>query len=1023
MKMQSKFALMAGAASAVLLISAGAALAQDATPQSTPAQEGEAAQVEDIVVVGSQIRGASTTAALPVTVVTQEEIIATGAVSGDDLLRSIPQMGDVLFSSANNPQTSNAARGDVNSVNLRSLGVGNTLVLLNGRRIVQHPTSQGTSDTGTVPVLSYNSNAIPVSGLERLEVLLDGAAAIYGADAVAGVVNTVLQQDFDGLEMKAQYGGAEGTHRREFTFGMFAGKDFQRGNLSGFLDYTNRTAQQASDEPYTASDDRRSLFANVPGYENSTDTDGRSSYTAWANFQTPFQVRRGTTALTTGAGAFHNQPSSFGCTAPVGGDVCLASGNISYSGAGRELRYDGARGTTQSPDIERLNLFVSGHYDLDNGVTAFGELGYYTASTQNIQPPTILLNPLWIPASNYWNPFGPVTFADGTRNPNRLAGLTNVPTAGTAVKLVRYRFNDLGAQVVDVDNWQSRFLGGLRGEWRGFDWESAVLYSEAEATDSSNAVNLTALQANLALSTPDAYNPFSGGCVNDTSFGDCTPSSQAAIDAITTDLTRVSKTTLALWDFKVSRPDVFTLPGGPVGMALGVEARRETQRDDRDADLDGTNVFRDSVSGEISQSNIAAVSSNPDTYGKREVYSAYVEFAVPVVSPEMNIPLVRSLDFQLAGRYEHYSDFGDVAKPKIAMAWDLVEGVRVRGSYSEGFRAPNLEQTNAAQYGRLSTNNDYIRCEADLRLGRITNFNQCSQPASASLLVSGNPELQPEESTNQSIGLVLQPWFIPEQFGRFTFTLDRWKIEQEKIVGLLGAQSNVVLDYLNILNGTRNDNVNRAAVTADDIAFFQGSGITPVGQIVSVEDQFINLLPQTVEGLDIGLQWRLRGTPWGNFRASVNAAHLTKFDRSPGPLVESLFAAREAGQINANTPLPISQTLLARNGRPEWRVTGSFTWSQGPWQVGAFTQYNSAVTETGFLSAQGDPWQVDNQITGNLYGQYEFGDNAGFASGTTVRLGARNITDEQPPLTSSGYLGALYNPYGRYWYANISKTF
>ncbi|WP_295168112.1 TonB-dependent receptor [uncultured Brevundimonas sp.] len=1023
MKMQSKFALMAGAASAVLLVSAGAALAQDAAPQSTPPQEGEAAQVEDIVVVGSQIRGASTTAALPVTVVTQEEIIATGAVSGDDLLRSIPQMGDVLFSSANNPQTSNAARGDVNSVNLRSLGVGNTLVLLNGRRIVQHPTSQGTSDTGTVPVLSYNSNAIPVSGLERLEVLLDGAAAIYGADAVAGVVNTVLQQDFDGLEMKAQYGGAEGTHRREFTFGMFAGKDFERGNLSGFLDYTNRTAQQASDEPYTASDDRRSLFANVPGYENSTDTDGRSSYTAWANFQTPFQVRRGTTALTTGAGAFHNQPSSFGCTAPVGGDVCLASGNISYSGAGRELRYDGARGTTQSPDIERLNLFVSGHYDLDNGVTAFGELGYYTASTQNIQPPTILLNPLWIPASNYWNPFGPVTFADGTRNPNRLAGLTNVPTAGTAVKLVRYRFNDLGAQVVDVDNWQSRFLGGLRGEWRGFDWESALLYSEAEATDSSNAVNLTALQANLALSTPDAYNPFSGGCVNDTSFGDCTPSSQAAIDAITTDLTRVSKTTLALWDFKLSRADVFALPAGPVGMALGVEARRETQRDDRDADLDGTNVFRDSVSGEISQSNIAAVSSNPDTYGKREVYSAYVEFAVPVVSPEMNIPLVRSLDFQLAGRYEHYSDFGDVAKPKIAMAWDLVEGVRVRGSYSEGFRAPNLEQTNAAQYGRLSTNNDYIRCEADLRLGRITNFNQCSQPASASLLVSGNPELQPEESTNQSIGLVLQPWFIPEQFGRFTFTLDRWKIEQEKIVGLLGAQSNVVLDYLNILNGTRNDNVNRAAVTADDIAFFQGSGITPVGQIVSVEDQFINLLPQTVEGLDIGLQWRLRGTPWGNFRASVNAAHLTKFDRSPGPLVESLFAAREAGQINANTPLPISQTLLARNGRPEWRVTGSFTWSQGPWQVGAFTQYNSAVTETGFLSAQGDPRQVDSQITGNLYGQYEFGDNAGFASGTTVRLGARNITDEQPPLTSSGYLGALYNPYGRYWYANISKTF
>src|SRR5690606_2439936 len=131
-----------------------------------PPTDGQAAQVEDIVVVGTQIRGARTTGALPVTVISQEDIAAIGAASGDDLLRSIPQMGDVLFDSANNPQTSNSARGDVNSVNLRSLGVGNTLVLLNGRRMVQHPTSQGTSDTGTVPVLSYNSNAIPVSGLE-----------------------------------------------------------------------------------------------------------------------------------------------------------------------------------------------------------------------------------------------------------------------------------------------------------------------------------------------------------------------------------------------------------------------------------------------------------------------------------------------------------------------------------------------------------------------------------------------------------------------------------------------------------------------------------------------------------------------------------------------------------------------------------------------------------------------------------------------------------------------------------------
>ena len=165
------------------------------------------------------------------------------------------------------------------------------------------------------------------------------------------------------------------------------------------------------------------------------------------------------------------------------------------------------------------------------------------------------------------------------------------------------------------------------------------------------------------------------------------------------------------------------------------------------------------------------------------------------------------------------------------------------------------------------------------------------------------------------------------------------------------------------------------------------------------------------------MQWRLRGTPWGNFRASLNAAHLITFDRSPGPLLTACSRRARRARSTPIRPCRCPQTLLARNGRPEWRVTGSFTWSQGPWQVGAFTQYNSAVTETGFLSAQGDPWQVDSQITANLYGQYEFGKAAGLASDTTIRVGARNITDEQPPLTSSGYLGALYNPYGRYWYA------
>ena len=181
--MRRSFGTMLLASTAICLLASAPAQAQtaeadpaaQASDADEPQPDGETAP--DIVVVGTRIEGARVTEALPVVVVNQDKLDAIGAVSGDELIRNIPQMGDVSFNPGNNAQPSNAARGDVGSVNLRSLGVGNTLVLLNGRRIVTHPASQGLSDTGTVPVLSYNSNAIPTTGLQRLEVLLDGATA------------------------------------------------------------------------------------------------------------------------------------------------------------------------------------------------------------------------------------------------------------------------------------------------------------------------------------------------------------------------------------------------------------------------------------------------------------------------------------------------------------------------------------------------------------------------------------------------------------------------------------------------------------------------------------------------------------------------------------------------------------------------------------------------------------------------------------------------------------------------------
>lgn len=1024
--------LLAGAIAAALCAAALPARAQtapaaaeaatsgDAPPKTAASATEDPVRTEEIVVVGTHIRGAQTTAALPVVVVGQEQIDAAAAVSGDELFRFIPQMGDVLFDASNNPQTSNAARGDVNSVNLRSLGVGNTLVLLNGRRLVQHPTSQGTSDTGTVPVQSFNSNAIPVSGLERLEILLDGAAAIYGADAVAGVVNTVLQEDFDGVTLSTRYGSAEGTRMNEFETNVLAGWTRERGNLSVFLNYVDRSALWAADQDFTASDDLRPLFADTPGYAGQASLDGRASNTPWARLTVGARpvIRSGGTAVTTSAGTFHVQPESYGCGVAFGDDLCLVSGNHNFNTTNREMRFDTRVGTTVRPAVERINTYLTGHYELTPTVEAFGELGYYRAVSEAVQPPVVNLNSIWIPASNYWNPFGPVTFADGTPNPNRLPNLTGVPNEGLPVQMSNYRYVDAGFQNVRVENYQSRFVGGLRGTWGGFDWESALVYSEAEAEDRSPNVNMTALQRQLALSTPDAYNPFSGGCAGTPSYGDCSPSSAAAIDAIVFDLVRTSRTTLSMADFRMNRADLFQLPAGPAGIAFGVEARRETQSDDRDANLDGTYTFTDSVTGATNPSNVAAVSPNPDTEGSRTVGSGYVEFALPLVAPTMDVPLVHRLDMQLAARYEHYSDFGSVAKPKIALAWDLIDGLRLRGSYSEGFRAPNLEQTHATQYSRLANGVDHIRCEADLRAGRIDSFADCSQNTSGvSLLVAGNPELDPEESKSTSFGVVFQPGFVPEEFGRITLTADRWRIRQEQIVGLLGAQTALTLDYLNRVSGGTNPLVVRAAPTAEDIALFAGTGIAPVGQAISVSDRFINLLPQTAGGLDFGLNWVLRGTRFGNFSIDLNATKLLEFTRDPGPVVAALYAARAAGTIDAGTPLPDPTQLIGQDGRPRWRASSSLTWSRGPWRAGISSQYMSSFEQAQLLSTSGQAFKVDDRLITNLYGQYRFYNE------TTVRLGVRDVTDEGPALADGGYKGSLHNPWGRYWYASISKTF
>ena len=992
-------------ATTALFGAATAAVAQEAA-------DPQPAEVDEVVVVGSQIRGAKVTAALPVTVIGEEQILATAASSGDELLRSIPQMGDVTFNSAYLPASSNSARGDTGSVNLRNLGIGNTLVLLNGRRVVGHPTSQ--ANEHLVPVLTYNTNAIPVSGLKRLEVLRDGAAAIYGADAVAGVVNTVLRDDMTDWTVSSQYGGAEGTGLREFNFSLYGGQDIAegRGNVSAFFNYDHRSELTTLEQPYTASDDKRPLFAGT-GFENNSGLNGLSSLTPWGQFT----VASGSASYgaVTGFTTFTIQPSTLsGCAAALANGLCLKkTTNIDPS-----LLADTAQeNLTVVPEIDRYNLFLTGRYKINDAVEFFGELGGYRAQSHARQAPINTLSSvvMTIPGTNYYNPFQ------------------------RDVRLTGYRFNDMGPINVDVTNEQYRILGGLRGDWRGWRWESALVWSEASAKDVSDNISTTKLAEWAAKSTPDAYNFFNGGDPANPRFGDSTPSNQAALDAIRVDMVRKTKTELGLWDFKISRPDVFQLPAGPVGLAAGIEFRTESQLDDRDSRIDGTIRYTDKSGA--TYSDLINSSENPDTYGERDVFSAYLEVAAPLVSPEMNIPLVHNLEVQLAGRFENYSDFGDVAKPKIAGAWDIVDGFRIRASWAQGFRAPNLEQINATAITRSNSSNDYIYCEALLRRGAINSMTQCAagvvlnagfadaasfnQTHVRKLTAerrSGNPDLQPEESETLSFGLVVQPRFIPEQFGDFTFTADWWQVDQMGMVGLFRGQNALILDYLLRKQGSSNANVVRAAATAADQAIFAGTGLTAVGEVQYITDSYTNQQPQTVEGLDLGAMWSLRGTRYGDFSLNLNVSHLLKYYLELAPGAQALVDAKEKGDIAPTISLGGNMGDMIRDlGRPEWKWSLSGTWRKEAWTVGAFTQYISSLYDDSLTNSSGDYWTVDATITANLYGEYQF--DEGRLAGTAVRVGVRNLTDEEPPLSAEGFVGTVYQPYGRYWYASFRKTF
>lgn len=1013
-KMFRKLALL----STTGLMTANMAYAQNAAaPAVQSAEEAE----PEIVVTGTQIQGAQINDVLPVTVLDEQQIENTGASSGDELFRSIPQAGTVAFNEQN-ATTQNNVRGDVGSVNLRDLGTGNTLLLINGRRMNLHP---GFQTELLVPVVSPDTNEIAPGSVRRIEVLRDGASAIYGADAVAGVINTVLKGNMKGGFLEADWRASEGTSLYSYSISGALGFDFDggRGNLTVYGGHFHENGLGASGREYSRDDDRTRLLVGTD-FEGEASFNNRNTFGPFGQFDIQTSPNSRTPI---NDDDFFLQPSSFtGCRMDFRNGICARNGETPTTA----VRYNTIFGNTLISRKNRYNAMALLNYELTDSLEAYFEGSYYRSENQRFNDASAILSavPVGISRTAYWNPFGPTTLVGGGANPNRLPG-TTIPTTGADIIMERYRFVDGGNRSVLVDKDAYRLVGGLRGNFGAWDFDTGFVYSESRLTDlETNRVSLTAMQQSINRTTPDAYNPFNGGCLSDPGQGDCTPNPTAVFDTFRINVFRKGGTSLALADFKISRDDLISLPGGNVGIASGIEWRRETFFDDRDPRLDGTITFTDSVTGVFNGSDVAGTSPSPDTDGTRTVYSAFAELFVPVVSPDMNIPLVEEFNVQMAGRIERFQDIDATAMvPRVAASWTTIPGVTFRGAWSQGFRAPNLAQVNDDGTTRSNTRDDFVFCQAQVRKGLLSGLDACPGAGVISFR-SGARNLKPEDSESINLGIVLEPKFIPG----LTLTADYWRVKQTGLVGTFGDDNAIALDLLRRLGGSTNPNVIRAAPTVDDIALFTGTGLAPTGRIIRVLDPYLNLDSRVSKGWDFGMAYNVPEFGLGKFRLRLNAARLKSFVQSAGVDGEELLAGIADGRLPADVTVGGLGELLEIDGRPKWRVSGSINWESGPVEIGLFGQYTGKVWDTSvvrdILLVSDDPnanfYRVNDQFVTNLSISYTIDNDTGL-NGTRLRFAINNLFDKDPPLADEtyGFYSELYTARGRVFHVELRKKF
>lgn len=1053
--------------------------------------EPEPMTMEALTVTGSNIRRIDAETALPVTVIEKTDLDARGAATMADLFETINMAEISAITEMNNgPQL---ARGDVASIDLRGIGSGSTLTLLNGRRMAPHPISM--AENG-VPSLAVNINTIPRAMVDRVEILRDGASAIYGADAAAGVINNIVSRDYigRGITFKGSMTQRGGANEAGVT--LFEG--FKKGNahISISFDYFHRDALAEHDRDWSKNSDMRQsrdlpapwnglpLTDPTTGTAIARDNDFRNSNAVnqWGQWQRGFIQPDYLTFV--GSRPTGNVGIVASGTVPAGvatmtADgmfylIPTATGGVNFKASAPSANIDNPEVATFSnwnrwkiliPATDRIQFATFVDKPLNENITLFGDLLFYRAYSRNGREPTNFKNTddwgIYMPAANPYNPFG-VRFYHPTGAPNadgtpRLVGTPADVSLWTGISPGQNSDTPSGfkPRVTEVVSYAWRFLSGLRGKLGDtWEWESALMASGAQTHEYEHfQVRESRLREALNRTDATAFNPFpvTFRIVNNQITVDKLYENPASVlDPLYDDEDRMGQTTLFVWDAKVSGRLGRFFTGGPIGIASGIEARYETYSDKR-AVYSGLNppgsgekfpLFREG------DNDFLALNSNIPISADQFIYAAYLETALPFVTRENRVPLVESFELTLAGRFEHFSIHGQTTKPKASLVWKPARWLKFRASAAESFRAPNLVQTNITPLRRQVSADDPYRFE-------VTQLPS-DGPAQRSTLRQGNENLQPEEAATWLAGFVME---VPKIKG-LSLTFDYFSLNQNKVMENIGTgavidRDEILLDLamkaeiakgtpvnqIDLGSGTANyrgsSNVLRKPVSQADRDAFAAYNATaagqalpraPVGEIVHVIDDYLNLSGRDIEGYEIGVQYRTPRTRWGTFTFTSEATH---------------YVRRES-KADENAPV---LDELNRNGRTAWRANASISWRLGPVAAGWFTSYYGSFVDTSAATTEqiyrvlGEPdyikvfndngitrylLKVDPQINHNVWMSYRFDRQSNdWLRGVTVRGGINNVFDTDPALVDErpGYQPGTFNPRGRQFTMEISKRF